>query len=196
MKTMKQKILIYLIKNLTYERFLHSIQVAIYSEIIAYNNNIDTSKLYVAGILHDCAKCMPNAQLTSFSKKYKLKNLNAIIELYPNLLHSFVGSIIAKEKFKIQDKDILNAIKYHTQGRQNMTVFEKIIFISDYIAHKTNRIEIIKLLTNAKYNLNITFVYILMNKIKYLIQNKMYLFSQIVDTWNWYIEKSKAKNNN
>jgi predicted HD superfamily hydrolase involved in NAD metabolism len=192
-ENIKRLILIYLISNLTYKRLLHSIQVAVFAETIAYSNNIDTSKAYIAGILHDCAKCMSNSQLTILSKTYKLQKLNMFIKFCPNLLHSFVGSIIAKEKLKIQDTDVLNAIKYHTQGRRNMSVYEKIIFVSDYIAHKTNKIEIIELLTYAKRNLNKTFSNVLMNKIKYIINNNLHLFPQIIDTWNWDLENNKYK---
>ncbi|MDR0915196.1 MAG: bis(5'-nucleosyl)-tetraphosphatase (symmetrical) YqeK [Endomicrobium sp.] len=186
-----KKILIYLFSNLTYTRLLHSIQVANFAEIIAYNNNVDTSKAYLAGILHDCAKCMSNSQLINFQKTYKFKKFNKCT----NLLHSFVGSIIAKDKLEIQDQDVLNSIKYHTQGRKNMSVCEKIIFVSDYIAHKQNKGEIIKLLTSATHNLNITFFNVLMNKIQYILKKHIYLFPQIVDTWNWYIENNKYNKN-
>ena len=51
----------------------------------------------------------------------------------PSLLHGKVGAIYAREKYGVEDKDILNAISYHTTARPGMSLLEKIIFIADYI---------------------------------------------------------------
>ncbi|MDR0890835.1 MAG: bis(5'-nucleosyl)-tetraphosphatase (symmetrical) YqeK [Endomicrobium sp.] len=191
MNIIKQKILVYLIKNLTHQRLQHSVQVAILAEDIAYNyEKIDPNKVYLAAILHDCAKCMSNTDLISFVNRYNLQifDKDIIIKHCPNLLHSFVGSSIAKVKFQIQDEDILNAIQFHSQGRKDMSTCEKIIFISDFIAHKKNKLEILKLINSAKDNLNLTFMNVLISKIKYNLRRHFYLSNQIIDTWNWYIQ--------
>ena len=51
----------------------------------------------------------------------------------PYLLHGKIGAFIAKDKFDIKDEDILNSITWHTTGRPNMSLLEKIIFVADYI---------------------------------------------------------------
>ena len=67
----------------------------------------------------------------------------------PFLLHAKVGSYLAKKEYDIHNQDILNAITYHTTGRPEMTMLEKIIFISDYIepgrTHAANLSEVRKL---------------------------------------------------
>ena len=59
--------------------------------------------------------------------------LNETERQNPSILHGLVGSIIAKEEMGICDEDILMAIRYHTTGRKNMSILEKIIYIADYI---------------------------------------------------------------
>lgn len=51
----------------------------------------------------------------------------------PFLLHAKVGSFLAREKYGVNDKAILDAITYHTTGRPNMSTLDKIIYIADYI---------------------------------------------------------------
>ena len=51
----------------------------------------------------------------------------------PFLLHAKVGAYLAKEKYGVEDQDILNAICNHTTGRPNMSLLEKIVFVADYI---------------------------------------------------------------
>ena len=60
---------------------------------------------------------------------------NADIEKasYAALLHQFLGAEVAKREYLVEDEEILNAIKYHTTGKPDMTLLEKIVFIADYI---------------------------------------------------------------
>ena len=44
------------------------------------------------------------------------------------------GAIVAKDEYGIEDEDILNAIRFHTVGRPNMSLLEKIIYIADFIS--------------------------------------------------------------
>jgi predicted HD superfamily hydrolase involved in NAD metabolism len=133
-----KKIKKYLKNHLTKERYSHTIGVAYTAVSMAMRYNPDTEnndfikRAEIAGLLHDCAKCMDN------NKKLKICNKNNIpysnFEANnPYLLHGRVGAYIAKTKFNIKDEDILNAIEWHTTGRPDMSLLEKIVFISDYI---------------------------------------------------------------
>ena len=50
-----------------------------------------------------------------------------------------MGAYIAKEKYDIEDTEILDAIACHTTGKPAMTLLEKIIYISDYIEPMRNK---------------------------------------------------------
>ncbi|MDR3274422.1 MAG: bis(5'-nucleosyl)-tetraphosphatase (symmetrical) YqeK [Endomicrobium sp.] len=122
-----EKIFGYLSIHLSPKIFKHSYNVAVLAGELALRYSIDILKARSDGILHDCAKGMTDKELINFFKRRHkgFKYYQAIIRFSPHLLHSFAGEIIAKENLKIKDCDILNAIKNHTQGRENMSVLEK-----------------------------------------------------------------------
>ena len=119
-------------KHLDAERFLHTQGVQYTCAAFAMRYGYDLGKAQVAGLLHDCAKCL------SDEKKIRICHENAIeISLAerqnPFLLHAKVGAFLAKKKYHIADEEILNAIRYHTTGRADMTLLEKITYIADFI---------------------------------------------------------------
>lgn len=133
-----KKIKKYLKKKLTKERYRHTVGVAYTAVSMAmrYNPNQENSefleKAYIAGMLHDCAKCMEHEKKIQLCKENNIPCTSFELE-HPYLLHAKVGAYIAQTKFDIKDEDILNAITWHTTGRPGMSLLEKIIFIADYI---------------------------------------------------------------
>ncbi len=85
-----------------------------------------------AGLLHDSAKHIPPAELLKQCQKYKLE-ITKSEEESPYLLHGKLGAYFAEKQFHVLDNDILNAIRYHTTGRPQMSLLEKIVFVADYI---------------------------------------------------------------
>lgn len=112
-------------------RFLHSQGVADEALKLAKVYGIDKEKAYLAGLLHDCAKDYPDNEKLRLSKYYKIKLDEAILEQI-SLVHSFLGAEIAKDQYSIENQDIINAIRYHTTGRANMSKLEKIIYLADF----------------------------------------------------------------
>lgn len=111
-------------------RFNHSIEVAHLAYLIARCNNLkNPEKAYIAGLLHDIAKNYDVNKAKLIMNQYYKEYIDLPLFAY----HQFIGSYIAKNDFKIQDVDILNAIQYHATGRTNMSDLEKIIYSSDKI---------------------------------------------------------------
>lgn len=92
----------------------------------------DIEKAQVAGLLHDCAKCMPDAKKVKICQKNGIPMTEAE-QKSPFLLHAKVGAYIAQTKYGIEDTEILEAIECHTTGKPAMSQLDKIIFIADYI---------------------------------------------------------------
>lgn len=122
----------YLKDKLDNKRFLHSLSVRDTAVKMAICYGEDENKARIAGLAHDCAKNMNGYELMNIAKKHGYK-ISSIYEESPQLLHGLVGAIIARETMAIKDKDIFNAIAYHTTGRKNMSLLEKIIYLADYI---------------------------------------------------------------
>lgn len=119
-------------KKLDRRRYLHTISVAYTAANMAMVYGADLHLAYIAGLLHDNAKCIPAEKKLLLCRKYKLP-VNEAEEANPDLLHARLGACLAHEKYKIEEAEILNAIRYHTTGRPDMSLMEKIIYIADYI---------------------------------------------------------------
>lgn len=126
--------------DLNEERFEHSLGVAEMAQKLAKKFGCNSQKAYIAGLLHDCAKCMD----FELSKKFALANISDLDETEKDnrkTIHAPVSAYIAREKYGITDSEILSAIRLHTIGKCQMTDFEKIIFIADKIEHRTREKE-------------------------------------------------------
>lgn len=119
-------------KKLDAKRYNHTVSVAHTAACMAMRFGLDPYQAYLAGLLHDNAKCIPDEKKLSLCRKYGL-TINKAEEAGPDLLHAKLGSFRAREKYGITDEEILSAILYHTTGRPAMTKLEKIIYIADYI---------------------------------------------------------------
>ncbi len=119
-------------KELNYKRFVHTLGVAATAASLAmcYGENMEKAEL--AGLLHDCAKCMDLKKMVRLCESEGLE-ISEQERRSDALLHSKAGSILARTRYGVRDADILNAIRYHTTGRPGMSLLEKIIFIADYI---------------------------------------------------------------
>lgn len=119
-------------KELDDERYAHTLGVMYTSGALAMCYGYDMEKAMVTGLLHDCAKCIPNKKKIKMCEKNNIE-ISPWEEQNPFLLHSKLGAFLAKNQYGIEDEEILNAILYHTTGRADMGILEKITYISDYI---------------------------------------------------------------
>lgn len=126
--------------DLNEERFIHSLGTAEMAKELAKRFHCDEEKAYIAGLLHDCAKCM-DFELSKQIAKEHTPDLDETEKNNKKTIHAPVSAYVAREKFGVTDEEILSAIRLHTIGKCQMTDFEKIIFIADKIEHSTREIE-------------------------------------------------------
>lgn len=117
-------------ESLSEKRFKHSMGVCGEAVRMAKLFGADTEKAYLAGLLHDCAKCMTDSEQAEFCKKHKIE-LDDETKLCPPVIHAPLGAVMAETEYGIKDDEILNAIRYHTVARKNMTMLEKIVYVAD-----------------------------------------------------------------
>ena len=169
-----KKIKKYLKKHLTKDRYHHTLGVASTAVAMAMRYNPDPSnsnfikRAELAGLLHDCAKCMDNNKKLRICEKNNL-SCSSFEKSHPYLLHGKVGAYIAQTKFKIEDNDILQAITWHTTGRPDMSLLEKIIFIADYIEPSRNPVPELYLIRQLAFvDIDKAMEKILSNTLKFL----------------------------
>ena len=186
--TLEEKILHYLYHNLLPKRNYHTLCVTELAVKLARYYNENVYNIQTAALLHDCAKEMSLNQMRKYIEKNNLKipHYNFVVSVLPQVLHSYIGSDIAKKKFGIKNEIILNAIKHHTIGRVGMSNCEKILFVADALSEDR------KYKNKYKYNkilfdgLDTIFKLVLYNKINYVISNFKTLHPDIVSIWNYY----------
>ena len=129
---MKHEEAIELVKNkLPEHRFMHTLGVYEAALALAEHYGEDSEKAGLAAILHDYAKNTDKKTLSLWiqASDYPDKILN----WNPVVWHGFAAAYIMKEKFNIQDQDVLDAIAYHTTGHKNMNRLAKIVYLADMI---------------------------------------------------------------
>ena len=119
-------------KGLDEDRYQHTLGVMYTSASMAMRYGADVTQALLAGLLHDCAKCIPGDKKIHLCEKYGLPVSDVEYE-NPGLLHARLGAYLAEKKYHIHDREIIHAISSHTTGRPGMSLLEKIVYIADYI---------------------------------------------------------------
>lgn len=121
------------IKNtLSEKRYAHTIRVVETSERLGKQYGEENKEdIKLAAMLHDYAKCFTVETLKKNIKKYNLPT--TLLNYHHELWHGPVAAAIMEQDYGIKNKDILNAVYFHTTGRAGMTTLEYIIFVADYI---------------------------------------------------------------
>ena len=117
------------------KRYTHSINVAKAAQQLAIKYGADVKKAMVAGILHDITKEMPYAEQLQIIESNGII-LDKVQKFSPKTWHAISGAVLINNEFGIDDEDILNAVRYHTSGRANMSLLEKVIFVADFIGEE------------------------------------------------------------
>ncbi|MEA4814110.1 MAG: bis(5'-nucleosyl)-tetraphosphatase (symmetrical) YqeK [Oscillospiraceae bacterium] len=116
---------------LKYKRMAHVLGTEQEAIRLAEKYGADVRKAQIAALLHDCTKKLEMEQQKALCAKYGLK-LDPLENKALKLLHSKTGAEIARDVFGVDD-EIYGAIKWHTTGKADMTMLEKVIYLADYI---------------------------------------------------------------
>lgn len=130
-KHVKEKRLehIYRVKDTAMELFTTHQNAGLY---IVEDTEAYKVKIMAAALLHDCAKNIKDEKKEKLVDKYHIQ-LTEQEKDNIDLAHAKIGGSIAYHKFHIHDHEVIQAIKFHTTGRPDMSYLEKLIFIADYI---------------------------------------------------------------
>lgn len=114
------------------ERYAHAKRVGDVAERLALQYGADPKKARLAGIIHDCARDFLPSLLLQKAREFDILE-DTVEGLVPVLLHAPVGAAIVEGEFGISDPEVLSAVRFHTTGKENMSVLDKIVFLADYI---------------------------------------------------------------
>ncbi|MDO5649701.1 MAG: bis(5'-nucleosyl)-tetraphosphatase (symmetrical) YqeK [Gallicola sp.] len=170
---MNDEILEYLKDNIKEKRVHHIIRVADTARKLADLHKVSAEKVYTAALLHDSAKGNEESLFTKYKEilSKEWNDLDEDLKAEP-IVHGPLAGILAREEFGIEDEEILNAIVYHTTGRENMTKVEEIVYLADKLEPKRDYPKIEEIRNIAKIDLEKAMLLSFDNAIEYLIDRK------------------------
>src|SRR5699024_2916995 len=118
-------------KELTNKRYEHTLRVVDEATKLAHNYGANVDDVQLSAMFHDYAKDMDKQFLRDKIMTSDLSN--DLLNYHEELWHGPVASVLVEERFHIRNKGIQSAIKYHTTGKQAMSVVDEIVFLADYI---------------------------------------------------------------
>lgn len=182
----EEQMRLYIKENLSEGRYNHSLGVRDTAEKLAkmYSGNIESSR--IAGLIHDCAKEMDKKEILDICTKAGM-DIDYVLRANPKLLHGAAGAIIARDIMGVQDKEILNAIKYHTTGKKDMNLIEKIIYLADYIEPNRNFQGVDELREATSINLDEALLLSFDKTIEIVIKRGDLIYEKTVEARNYII---------
>ena len=177
--------------SLSYERYIHSLGTMEMAMELAKRFGCDEEKAQIAGLLHDCAKCLSNDELKEFENTF-----SDCEKLSYKTWHAPAGVVVAQRDFGVTDDEILSSIRWHTIGKVDMSNFEKIIFLADKIEKRTREIEFrekIETVLNETNSLDEAMFKSFKITIKSLLKRKLPICFQTIEVYNDLLEKIRHK---
>jgi len=170
-------------------RLKHSLNVSKCAVKLSEIYKCDKEKAEIAGLVHDCAKYFTDEQIEDSIKRFNVE-LDPLEVNNIALSHSVIGSYVAVDVFNIKDEEIINAIKYHTTGKENMSLLEKIIYMADLIEEDRNfpRVEELRELTYSG-KLEEALLLSFNNTIKFVIDNNQLIHPRTIKARNYILEE-------
>lgn len=173
-------------KELDTSRYHHTIGVMYTAASLAMCYGIGLENAMMAGVLHDCAKCIPDNEKIRLCKEYGIILTETEIQ-NTALIHSKLGAYLAEHNYGVTNREILDAIAGHTTGHPKMTVLEKIIFIADYIEPGRNTAPDLMVIRKLAFeDLDRTMYKILNDTLNYLHQKGGIIDTMTEKTYQYY----------
>ncbi|MEC0712451.1 bis(5'-nucleosyl)-tetraphosphatase (symmetrical) YqeK [Bacillus haynesii] len=169
-------------EQLTEQRYIHTVGVMETAVKLAERFGTDVKKAETAAIFHDYAKFRPKEEM----KQIILDGGGPleVLDFHHELWHAPAGAALVKTEVGITDEDILSAIRFHTSGRPNMTLLEKVIYVADYIEPGRRFPGVEEVRTLAEEDLDLALIQALKNTITFLISKNQAVYPETVATYN------------
>ncbi|OGX68474.1 MAG: phosphohydrolase [Paenibacillus sp. RIFOXYA1_FULL_44_5] len=171
------------------KRWKHTQGVMDSAVILAERFGADTEQAIIAAVLHDYCKYWPIEQQKEMIRE--MEEFADLLNYDPQLLHGPAAAYVAKQELGIADPLILDAIRYHTSGRAEMTLLDKIICLADYIEPGRDFPGVYKIREIAEYSLERALIAGLDSTIQFLLEKGKKIYPLTIISRNELIEETR-----
>ncbi|MEI5905767.1 bis(5'-nucleosyl)-tetraphosphatase (symmetrical) YqeK [Bacillus spongiae] len=173
--------------QLTPKRYQHTLGVLETAVSLSKTFGVKEKEAELAAIFHDYAKFRPKKEMKAIL--IKEKEDPRLLDYNEELWHAPVGAYLVKEEAGITEDTILKAIRYHTSGRPNMTLLEKIIYVADYIEPGRDFPGVGEARKLAEKDIDQALLFALKNTMTYLLLKGAPIFPETFEAYNYLVNK-------
>lgn len=175
-------------EKLSHKRYKHTMGVLEMARRLAERYGADVSKVELSALLHDCGKDMDSRELLEYVRSNRVE-LDEIEAKQLELAHGVIGAHLARAEFGVDDTEVLSAIRFHTTGKTDMTLVEKIVYLADFI-EEGRKYPGVQLLRELSFeDLDSAILLSFDNTIKHVISQKKILHTRTVEARNFILEQ-------
>ncbi len=166
--------------NLPEKRLIHTANVVITALKKAKDLGLDLQKVKTATLLHDCAKYIDYTKVEGFVLPSGVPQPVA---------HAFLGAFIAEKHLGVTDDEILDAIRFHTSGKADMSELAKLVFVADMVEEGRSYEGVEKLRElYEKADFDTCFKECLKEEVLHLLNKKQYIYQETLNAFRYYIK--------
>jgi predicted HD superfamily hydrolase involved in NAD metabolism len=170
-------------------RLLHVLGVYETAVKLARHYQIDEEKIGISAIFHDYTKY----DAMSDQIKWLTKEEIVRYKTYPVMYHALSAAKVLEMTYNIHDQDILDPIKSHVWGKKAMSMYEKIIFISDYAEPNRTFFDPHEIYDLALKNIDQAVLVCMKITIDYLLKEHMAPSEEQLEAYQYYTEVTRGK---
>jgi predicted HD superfamily hydrolase involved in NAD metabolism len=169
-------------EQLTDHRYQHTLGVVETAITLAKKYGADEKKAETAAIFHDYAKFRPKDEMRQIILNQNFPQ--DLLHYHAELWHAPAGAYLVEREAGIKNKEVLDAIRYHTSGRPGMTLLEKVIYLADYIEPGRHFPGVDEVRALAKENLDKALIQAVKNTILFLMKKNQPVYPDSFKTYN------------
>lgn len=171
-------------ERLSKKRYNHSLNVADEALKLAQKYDGDCEKAYFAGLVHDICKEEESEELQRLM--LGCENITSAELTSKPLWHGPAGSCYIREQLGVTDRDIINAVRYHTVGRAGMSKLEEIVYLADLISKDRDYKDVDKMRKLAYHDFDKAMYEAVSFSVMSVVKKHGYIPSCSIDAYNQY----------
>ena len=176
---------------LSEKRYHHSVCVSEEAVRLAKKYGANEEKAEIAGILHDIMKDIPHDEQLKMMTHFDIV-LTDVERSAQKLWHAMLGAAYIENELHITDPEIINAVRYHTTGRADMTLLDEVLFIADFISADRDYAGVEELRNAADMSLEQVMIEGISFTIKDLVQGYKPIHPDTIAAYNQVVLKYKS----